>query len=157
MIDHVAEGHLATILANNLQYVHWLSPLDPPELRALVNAAPYAKQIDHGMGVLLGFTSECDYESDNLTWLRASFQNFIYIDRVIIGEKGHRKGYGRALYEDFSAFGRAQGRTRMVCEVNTIPDNPVSHKFHLDLGFNPCGEMDMLGGAKRVRYYEKTL
>ena len=76
---------------------------------------------------------------------------------MIIGENAQGQGYGRKLYDDFEAYAREHNIPRMVCEVNTIPDNPVSHKFHHSLGFVPCGEVEMYNGAKRVRYYEKLL
>ena len=157
MIDYVKSDHLPTILANNEQYVHWLAPLDMEGLEKLISEARYVRQIGDGTGVLIGFTSDSAKQSENLSWLRKAFDNFVYIDRVIIGETAQGKGYGRALYEDFEAFARENNYARMVCEVNTIPNNPVSHKFHTTLGFEPCGEMDMAKGKKRVRYYEKLL
>ena len=157
MIEAVKTEHLPTILANNEQYVHWLAPLDMTGLEKLISEAPYVRQIESGAGVLIGFASDSAKQSDNLSWLRNVFDNFVYIDRVIIGESLQGKGAGRALYEDFEAFARENKYRRMVCEVNTIPDNPVSHIFHSNLGFVPCGEVDMLGGKKRVRYYEKLL
>jgi len=157
MIDQIKTEHLPTILANNEQYVHWLAPLDMHGLEKLIAAASYARQTEAGKGVLIGFRSDSPHQSDNLTWLRNKFESFVYIDRVIIGETAQGKGYGRALYQDYENFARGNRFPRMVCEVNTIPDNPGSHKFHERMGFRPCGEMDMLGGKKRVRYYEKTL
>jgi len=153
----VKSEHFATILANNEQFVHWLAPLDMPGLEKLISEARYVRQIGDGAGVLIGFTSDSPKQSDNLTWLRNAFDNFVYIDRVIIGETAQGRGYGRALYDDFEAFARENNYVRMVCEVNTVPDNPTSHKFHSSLGFRPCGEMEMQGGKKRVRYYEKLL
>jgi predicted GNAT superfamily acetyltransferase len=157
MIGYITQDHLPTILANNERFVHWLAPLDLTGLEKLLAASSYARQIDSGNGVLIGFRSDSPYQNDNLTWLRKKFDSFVYIDRVIIGEKAQGKGYGRALYEDYEDFARENNIPRMVCEVNTTPDNPGSHEFHLKLGFKPCGEMDMLNGAKRVRYYEKLL
>ena len=157
MIGYVKSGHLPTILANNEQFVHWLAPLDIKGLEKLISEARYVRQIGDGAGVLIGFTSDSAKQSENLSWLRKAFDNFVYIDRVIIGETAQGKGYGRMLYDDFEAFARENNYVRMVCEVNTIPNNPVSHKFHTALGFKPCGEMDMDMGKKRVRYYEKLL
>jgi predicted GNAT superfamily acetyltransferase len=157
MIDTVSSEHLATILANNERFVHWLSPLNMADLEQLIAAASYVRQIGAGEGVLIGFRADSSHQSDNLTWLRDRFDDFVYIDRVIIGENAQGQGYGRKLYQDYEAYAREQNIPRMVCEVNTIPDNPVSHKFHLRLGFHPCGEMEMKNGTKRVRYYEKLL
>lgn len=157
MIDTVSTEHLPTILTNNERFVHWLSPLNMTDLEQLISVASYVRQIGEGEGVLIGFRADSSHQSDNLTWLRDKFDDFVYIDRVIIGENVQGKGYGRKLYEDYEVYAREQNIPRMVCEVNTIPDNPGSHKFHLRLGFKPCGEMEMKNGTKRVRYYEKLL
>ncbi|NNC35876.1 MAG: GNAT family N-acetyltransferase [Acidimicrobiales bacterium] len=157
MIDFIHSDHLPTILANNERFVHWLAPLDIAGLKKLLSAANYARQIDRGEGVLIGFRADSSYQSENLSWLRQKFDDFAYIDRVIIGENAQGRGLGRQLYEDFEDYAREHNISRMVCEVNTIPDNPGSHKFHLRLGFKPCGEMEMQPGTKSVRYYEKLL
>jgi len=157
MIGPVLPEHHREILASNEHFVHWLAPLDAQGLKDLLAASPYSRQIGGGAGVLIAMTSDCAYQSDNLTWLREKFDRFVYIDRVIISEHAHGKGYGRTLYEDLEGFARATNYPRLVCEVNTKPDNPGSHAFHARMGFVPCGEMDMRGGAKRVRYYEKPI
>lgn len=157
MIDYIHTDHLPKILANNERFVHWLSPLDMTELETLIAASNYARQIAGGEGVLIGFRADSPHQSENLSWLRSRFDDFVYIDRVIIGESAHGQGFGRLLYEDYEGYARENGFSRMVCEVNTVPDNPGSHKFHRRLGFKPCGEMDMNEGAKQVRYYEKLL
>ena len=157
MISYVSSDHLPTILANIERFVHWLAPLDMEGLKNLIAVASYVRQIGDGDGVLIGFRSDSPYQSGNLSWLRDKFDDFVYIDRVIIGENAQGQGYGRKLYDDFEAYAREHNIPRMVCEVNTIPDNPVSHKFHHSLGFVPCGEVEMYNGAKRVRYYEKLL
>lgn len=157
MIDPIKSTHLQTILANNERFVHWLSPLNMADLEKLIGSASYARQIVDGDGVLIGFRADSPYQSDNLSWLRNKFDDFVYIDRVIIGETAQGQGYGRKLYEDYEAYAREHQIPRLVCEVNSIPDNLISHKFHLRMGFTPCGEMDMKNGTKQVRYYEKLL
>ena len=157
MIGTINPNHHARILANNEQYVHWLAPLDMSELEELIASSPYTRQIGGGDGVLIGFRSDSPQQSIYLTWLRDKFDAFVYIDRVIIGETAQGQGYGRALYEDFEAYAREHGFTRMVCEVNTIPDNPGSHKFHHQMGFTSCGEIDKENSSNRVRFYEKLL
>ena len=97
----------------------------------------------------------------NLAWLRERVDNFFYIDRVIIGEDAQGQGLGRTLYDDVAAFAQARGHTSLVCEVNTVPDNPGSHAFHLRLGFEVLGEQNYpekrAGKGVTVRYYAKAL
>ena len=93
----------------------------------------------------------------NLNWLRGRFKRFFYIDRVIVDAQAQGKGYGRLLYEDFEHEARARGLPRLVCEVNTKPDNPASHRFHLGFGFRAVGDEYYPDYDKAVRYYEKVL
>ena len=120
--------------------------------------ADYAKQIDEAQGVLLGYAHDVDYpDHKNLTWLRARFDRFFYIDRIIIDAAAQGKGYGLALYQDFEREARSRGLPRLVCEVNTKPDNPGSHRFHERFGFRAVGEQYFPSYDKAVRYYENRL
>lgn len=155
--EPILSSHHREILKNNQEFVDWLSPLEALELAALLQSASYARQIEAGQGVLIAFTSENIYKSENVDWLQARFDNFVYIDRVIISGNAQGKGYGARLYDDVEVFARENGYTHIVCEVNTVPDNPGSHIFHEKRGFKVCGEADINAGAKRVRYYAKQI
>lgn len=157
IIGSILPIHHAEILKNNLEFVEWLSPLDAGELAELIEKAPYACQINAGQGMLTAFTWDNIYENENVDWLQARFNSFVYIDRVIISAQAQGKGFGQKLYADLERFAKAGGYDRIVCEVNTMPDNPGSHIFHERLGFEACGEADILDGAKRVRYYMKRI
>ena len=109
------------------------------------------------MGVLIGYGHDVDYDHKNLTWLRARFDSFFYIDRVIIDARAQGKSYGRMLYADFEAEARKRGYARLTCEVNSKPDNPGSHKFHLALGFEPIEDVDYPKYDVTLRYYVKNL
>ncbi len=157
LIEPVTREHYASILKMNAEFVHWLAPLDEAGLVDLLALASYKKQIDNGAGVLIGYTHDVDYDHKNLKWLRARYQAFYYIDRVIINAGGQGKGYGRKLYEDLEAEARQKGLPRLVCEVNIKPNNAVSHAFHLRMGFHPIGDVDYPDYDAALRYYEKPL
>jgi len=67
------------------------------------------------------------------------------------------RGLGRALYAAFEADAHANGRERLVCEINSVPPNPLSERFHMTLGFKPVGEQLLEGTGKTVRYWVKEL
>ena len=158
MIGEISSAHHAQILRINQHFVHWLAPLDMDELQYVLSKASYARQIDDGQGVLIGYGHDAPYpEHENMKWLSKKFGIFFYIDRVIIGEKAIGRGLGRLLYEDLENYARAAGYPRLTCEVNTLPDNPGSHIFHERLGFRACGEQVYQSGVKAVRYCEKQL
>lgn len=158
MIGPLTSEHYPQFLQMNERFVHWLSPLTQDDLIHILGLAKYARQIGNGDGALIAYAHDVEYPDHwNLKWLRSRIKNFFYIDRVIIDETAHGKGYGRALYNDLAGFARNAGYEALACEVNTVPDNPASHRFHLSMGFTPIGEQTFKDGVKAVRYYVKDL
>lgn len=157
-ISPIKPRHHAAFLAMNAEFVHWLSPMDAAELRKVLSIASYKRQINDGEGVLIGYAHNANYpDHKNMQWLRGKLENFFYIDRIIIAAGAQGKGHGRALYADIEAYARAAGYDWLACEVNTVPDNPGSHAFHLRFGFKALGEQDFPDYGKAVRYYAKRL
>jgi len=158
MIREILDDHHAGILRMNAEFVHWLSPLDQTGLRNLLNRAEYARQIGDGKGVLIGYAHDVDDPAHkNLRWLKARIGNFFYIDRVIIDSAAQGQGWGLKLYADIEAYARKKGYDWLACEVNTRPDNPGSHKFHMRLGFRTLGDETYPDIDKALRYYAKAL
>lgn len=157
MIGPILKSHHAKILRMNQDFVHWLSPLDEAGLMKLLALSDYAKQINAGDGALIGYAHDVDYDHKNLKWLRAHFDEFFYIDRIIINAAAQGKGYGGKLYADCEAEALKAGLPRLVCEVNVRPNNPASHSFHTRLGFKAIKDVDYPDYGTTLRYYEKPL
>lgn len=162
MIGPIQPRHHSAILEMNAEFVHWLFPMKQSDLDYILERATYARQIDNGKGVLLGYPHDVDYPNHkNLIWLRQHCEAFFYIDRVIIAAGFHGKSYGQQLYDDVEGYARIQDYELLVCEVNTKPYNPASHRFHIRRGFKPIGEQSYScsidGHEKAVRYYAKAL
>lgn len=158
MIADISPQHYPQILKINAEFVHWLSVLDEARLKWVLGLASYARQIDDAQAILIGYAHDVDYpDHKNLMWLSRHVENYFYIDRIIVDKTAQGRGYGRKLYEDIEAFARARGYDWLACEVNTKPDNPASHKFHLALGFTAIGEADYPQYDAAVRYYAKRL
>jgi len=69
-IGDITEAHHGRLLRLNTDFVHWLSPLDEEGLNYILARADYAKQIDEGDGVLIGYAHDVDYPGHgNLDWL----------------------------------------------------------------------------------------
>ena len=140
-ISDITRAHYDQFLKINTEFVHWLAPLDAARLDYILERATYAKQIDEAQAVLIGYPHDVDYpDHENITWLHKNLETFFYIDRIIIDAQAQGKGYGRRLYEDIADFARTRGYPYIACEVNTVPNNPTSHDFHLAMGFTPLGE-----------------
>lgn len=158
MISDIRPEHYAQTLKINAEFVHWLSPLDEARLQWLLERAVYAKQIDEAQAILIGYAHDVDYpDHKNITWLKQRIKNFFYIDRIIIDGAAQGQGCGRQLYNDIENYARSAGHDWLACEVNTKPDNPGSHAFHLKLGFEVLGDQDYPQYDAALRYYAKKL
>ncbi|MEQ9491158.1 MAG: GNAT family N-acetyltransferase [Alphaproteobacteria bacterium] len=127
----------------------------------IVEKAAYAKilwdNIGEGpqpLGALTVLTPGVTHWSTYYAWCGERFDDFYYVDRIIVSEAARGRKVGERMYRDL--FGFVEGRTtRVLCEVNTIPANPGSMRFHERLGFRP---IDRLGDAtKEVQFYEYLL
>lgn len=158
MIGNIAARHHAKLLKLNETFVHWLSPLDQAGLNYILDRAAYARQVNEAEAVLIGYAHDVDYPNhQNMTWLTAHLEDFFYIDRIIIDGGAQGKGIGQSLYQDVEHYARVHGYDWLACEVNTKPNNPGSHAFHLRQGFKSIGAQDFPEKGKTVRYYAKAL
>lgn len=90
------------------------------------------------------------YDSENYVWFSKKYPQFLYIDRIVIDEPFRAKGLGRALYDAVKDHAKKTGVGVVTCEVDTIPYNETSLKFHEAMGFKEVGEQIIRGGAIKV-------
>ena len=84
-----------------------------------------------------------DYDSPNYRYFCDRYDDFIYLDRVAI-TVGHRgKGLGAALYREVERRASAQWFT---LEVNVVPPNEGSMRFHLREGFREVEQRETRPG-----------
>lgn len=101
------------------------------------------------VGFLLALTADSDYQSVNYQWFRSHYEQFVYIDRVVIAPGFRRLGVGRVLYADIQSFTELTAPL-LTCEVNVKPPNPGSVRFHAAWGFHEVGKQDTENGSKTV-------
>jgi len=118
----------------------------------LIRSARLALFIPPAAALLLAFEDTDDYDGGHFLWFRGRPSRFLYIDRVVVAERWRRQGLARMLYEDLFKRAIRLGHSRVVCEVNVQPPNPVSDKFHEALGFEEIGRATINDGTKTVRY-----
>ena len=90
------------------------------------------------------------YDSENYVWFSKKYPEFLYIDRIVIDEPFRAMGLGRKLYQAVKDRARETGVGVVTCEVDTIPYNETSLKFHEAMGFREVGEQIIRGGAIKV-------
>lgn len=155
-IESVSPETAARLLALNNRFAQETSWLSDSEWSGLVAGAAIGVAIGAD-AFLLAFDQDASYESRNLQWFKSRFDRFIYIDRVVVDSAAQGRGLGRRLYDALAIEARRMGHERIVCEVNTVPDNSASHSFHERLGFKAVADMTWETGTKAVRFYEWTL
>ena len=96
------------------------------------------------------------YTSPNLRWFEARDGKVNYVDRIAIDASARGQRIGEALYD--AAFTACAGRYEAIgCEVNRLPPNPGSLRFHKRLGFEEVGSQAFVPGEKEVIYLERKL
>ena len=116
--------------------------LKKKRLELLINQSSYckvAKFKGESAGFLLCLPENKDYDSLNYQWVSKRFSNFIYIDRISVLPKFQNEKIGSALYTDLIYFSALEGYNSVLCEVNIMPPNPGSIRFHKRFDFEECG------------------
>jgi predicted GNAT superfamily acetyltransferase len=111
---------------------------------------------DEVLGMVLCFLPGADYGSLNYGWFCENYDDFLYIDRIFVAEQARGQGIGEAFYRDIEVLSPSI-TIRLACEVNELPPNPGSLRFHKRIGFSEAGKRDYDGGAKRVVFLTKEL
>jgi predicted GNAT superfamily acetyltransferase len=158
------QSDFSAVLTLNEASVRFLSPLDlakltrlskePVFFRVAVSAATVA-------GFLLAFLPEAIYDSPNFLWFKARYDNFAYIDRIVVSDAFRGRRLATSLYAELEKYARGRGIPRLVCEINVDPPNPVSLRFHEKEGFIEVGRQEIYepekGRAKIVSLQVKEL
>ena len=149
---------LDLILTLNAAHEIETSPLDLPTLRQMIANAFHVAHADAGReGFLIAFDQNADYDSVNFRWFQARYDQFVYVDRVIVAPLARGKGLARSFYADLFDHARSANHVRVVAEINLDPPNPGSVAFHAGLGFVEVGRATFPGKGKTVSYQEAQL
>ena len=158
-IRDVKVGDLPAVLALNNAAVPHVNALPLAEMQRFIRASAYFRVVvlDRAiLGFLVGFRPGADYESENYLWFQARYDDFIYIDRIVVAPEAAGRGVAKALYADLGAV-MSGSVGAMTCEVNIKPENPISTEMHRRLGFLEVGQQETGGGEKWVSLLRKEL
>ncbi len=149
----------AVIESLNNSVVNLTSPMDAERIQQLHAMSSYHRVIVQDsqlMAFLLVLGPDCDYNSVNYQWFDQHYDNFAYIDRIVVRDGSRGRGLGTILYEDLFAWAISQQIGNIVCEYNVEPLNEASRKFHDVLGFQDLA-LKRIGQAKRVSMQLRVL
>ncbi|MEM6899589.1 MAG: GNAT family N-acetyltransferase [Pseudomonadota bacterium] len=93
-------------------------------------------------GAALGFVllhpPNAEYDGSNFHWFADRYESFVYVDRIAVTPAARGQKIGDQLYT--YAFSTFTGDALLIgCEVNSVPPNPASLRFHKRLGFEEVG------------------
>jgi predicted GNAT superfamily acetyltransferase len=150
--ESMNDAVLQRLMALNNAAVPAVSEVDQTRLRHLLSQSPIALITEEttvtGENLITGFClvmgPEADYDSVNFSWFAERYQNFIYLDRVVVDPAFQGCGLGRAMYEEVIArAAREMPAAEQFClEVNLRPRNDQSLGFHERLGFAEVGRQE---------------
>lgn len=136
------------VLDLNHRHVEKLSPLDVHRLRDLIDWSDRADLIEVDgapAGFVITMAAGTTYDSENYRWYADHYDDFYYLDRVVIAPEFRRTGAASAAYDELEASATPHGR--MLLEVNLEPPNEASLAFHHRRGYR---ELHRLGEPGHV-------
>ena len=130
------------VLALNERNVVKLAPLDGDRLAEIQVWADRVDVLDVDgafAGFVVTFGPGSPYDSDNYRWFTDRFDDFYYLDRIVLHEDFRRQGLGGFVYDEVEETARKHGR--LALEVNLVPRNDASLAFHASRGFVEVGRL----------------
>ena len=128
------------VLALNDRNVVKTAPMDRARLDAMQSVAHRVDVVDVDgafAGFVMIFAAGGGHDSSHFQWFTERFDDFLYLDRIVLHEDFRRRGLGTFVYDAVEADARQHGR--LTLEVNLIPRNDPSLAFHSARGFVEVG------------------
>lgn len=160
LIRDAVPTDLPAVLALNIAFEHYLSRVDAARLALLHAQASYHRVVEHQgevVAFLMVHLKGTGYDSDNYAWFSRRYEQFAYIDRVVVAHSAHGTGVGKRLYADVFAWARSQGAAHVVLEFDIEPPNLGSEQFHAKMGFASVGVHTSANTGKTVNMQLKAL
>ena len=132
----------ACVVMNN-DAIPAVSEADLAKMTALVDASLLSLAAEHEdeiVGFCVNFGPGADYHSVNYQWFCARYDDFAYLDRIVVSPNARNLGIGAALYAAVEEH--IAGMPWLFCEVNLRPRNDGSLRFHERLGFVEVGQQE---------------
>ncbi len=152
--DEAVRGELLKL---NNEHARETSLLTIEQWQALLDRALSATCVTGAAGFLIALDQDAGYDNENFNWFRSRLSRFIYIDRIVISESLRGMGAANRMYSNLFQIAEKAGHDHIVCEVNQVPPNIGSDRFHAKMGFSKVGHAKLKHSNKTVGYLAKRL
>ena len=159
-IKLIEEQDFDEILALNESNVPHVNSIDRNELKSLgEQSSAFIKVVEAGRlaGLVIALAPGQAYQSMNYRWFSENFEQFLYIDRIMVSQDFRRRGVATLIYDELGQVCQQAGLQRLTCEVNIMPPNPGSLALHESIGFIQAGTQKTDGGKKEVSLLVKEV
>ena len=132
----------AAVLRLNEDSVQFLSAMDAQRLALLQAQAALATVAEHdgeAVAFLLAFREGAAYDSVNYQWFAQRYPRFLYVDRVVVGDRARRLGIATQLYAQVFDHAATAGVPLVALEIDSDPPNVASERFHARYAFREVG------------------
>ena len=149
----------AALELNNLN-APAVGEIDRTTLEFLIEHSLYSFAIgtDTLHAFCITFAPGAPYTSVNYQWFSKEYSDFVYLDRIVVSETMRNNSLGAKLY---MAVEQRMLKDRcapiLTCEVNLIPPNTGSIRFHNRIGFREVGQQDSKPGLTVSMLAKKIL
>lgn len=154
IIRQATEDDFDFILRLNEENVEVLAPMDREKLQEFLNISTLlwiAYVGNQKAAFLIALTEDASsYKSENYCWFRQQYSHFLYIDRIVIDKPYRKIGLGKELYNNVFCFAKDNDIPIVTAEIDTIPYNETSLKFHKAMGFKEVGTQFVRNGSVKV-------
>lgn len=150
---------LTSVLKLNNQAGSNILPMTEADVARFHDTAPYFKVgivNDEVAAFLIALNDQSHCDGQNFQWFKKHFQQFTYIDRIVVSAKHRGHGLGRSFYADASSFAEVYA-PQLCCEVFMDPPNDIALLFHSMFGFKEVGQQVMTSAGRRVSMLSKEL
>ena len=110
------------------------------DLVSLASLPMGAYQDDTLMGFVLCLPPGTRYASLNYAWFNERYDDFLYVDRIGVGQSHRDRSVGGHLYQRVIEEA-VKLRCPIAAEINIEPPNPGSMRFHQRHGFEQVGTL----------------
>ncbi len=142
-IRPLQHADLAACLILNNDSIPAVSEADAAKLQRLADTSLLSLVAEHEgeiVGFCINFGPGADYESVNYQWFTERYDDFAYLDRIVVSPTARNLGIGAALYAAVEEH--IAGTPWLLCEVNLRPRNDGSLRFHARIGFVEVGQQE---------------